>query len=109
VAYPLRYEWDAMNKVILWLVALSLVVGAIAFAEAQQPRKIPRIGYLASGGDINNPGYIVAAFRSGLQDLGYIEGKNIFVEYRYPGAECRSDSRRQAGNQNDSHSNDGVV
>jgi putative ABC transport system substrate-binding protein len=78
-----------MNKVILWLVALSLVVGAIAFAEAQQPRKIPRIGYLASGGDVNNPGYIVAAFRSGLQDLGYIEGKNIFVEYRYPGADPR--------------------
>jgi ABC-type uncharacterized transport system substrate-binding protein len=86
VAYPLRYEWDAMNKVILWLVALSLV-GAIAIAEAQQPTKIPRIGYAASGGDINNPGLMVEAFRRGLRDLGYIEGKNIIVEYRYPGTE----------------------
>ena len=48
MAYPLRYEWDAMNKVILWLVALSLVVGAIAIAEAQPPTKLPRIGYAAS-------------------------------------------------------------
>jgi hypothetical protein len=63
------------------LFALSLP------AEAQKPGKIPRIGYLASGGDINNPGFIVEAFRRGLRDLGYIEGKNIVVEYRYPGAD----------------------
>ena len=36
-----------MNKVILWLVALSLVVGAIAIAEAQQSKKVPRIAYLS--------------------------------------------------------------
>jgi putative ABC transport system substrate-binding protein len=58
-------------------------------AEAQHPGKIPRIGYAASGGDINNPGFIVEAFRRGLRDLGYIEGKNIVVEYRYPGADPR--------------------
>ena len=34
-----------MNKVILWLVAIFLV-GAVAIAEAQQPKKVPRIGYL---------------------------------------------------------------
>jgi putative ABC transport system substrate-binding protein len=48
--------------------------------EAQQPAKIPRIGYV-SGGIPNNSGQ--AAFRQGLQDLGYIEGKNILVDYRY--------------------------
>jgi putative tryptophan/tyrosine transport system substrate-binding protein len=58
-------------------------------ALAQQPGKIPRIGCAASGGDIKNPGFIVEAFRRGLRDLGYIEGKNIVVEYRYPGADPR--------------------
>src|SRR5215470_10255035 len=48
-------------------------------AEAQQPKKIPRIGYVA--GTAENPN--VEAFRQGLRDLGYIEGKNILVEYRY--------------------------
>jgi ABC-type uncharacterized transport system substrate-binding protein len=71
-------------------VALSAVLFALSLpAQAQQPGKMPRIGYAASGGDINNPGFIVEAFRRGLRDLGYIEGKNIVVEYRYPGADPR--------------------
>jgi putative ABC transport system substrate-binding protein len=68
---------------------LTVLLLASLFSEAQQLEKIPRIGYAASGGDSKNPGYIVAAFRRGLQDLGYIEGKNILVEYRYPGADPR--------------------
>src|SRR5262245_43909164 len=53
--------------------ALALVSGAVV-AQAQQSTKIPRIGYMSE----SNP----AAFRQGLKDLGYIEGKNILVEYR---------------------------
>ncbi len=52
-------------------------------ATAQQPKKVPRIGYVSGSGDANNPGPYVEAFRQGLRDLGYIEGKNILVEYRY--------------------------
>ena len=78
-----------MKANVFGLVVCALLFALCHSAEAQQPKKIPRIGYLASGGDINNPGSIVAAFRSGLQDLGYIEGKNIFVEYRYPAADPR--------------------
>ena len=48
-------------------------------ADAQQPTKVPRIGYLASGGP-DSPNF--AAFRRGLLDLGYIEEKNILVEQR---------------------------
>ena len=69
----------------LCVMLLTLCVSA----EAQQSGKVPRIGYLASGGDINKPGLIVEAFRRGLRDLGYVEGKNIVVEYRYPGTDPR--------------------
>src|SRR5215510_5183088 len=60
------------------------LVGAMLFGlcfpvEAQQPKKIPRVEYVA--GTAENPN--VEAFRQGLRDLGYIEGKNILVEYRY--------------------------
>jgi putative ABC transport system substrate-binding protein len=54
-----------------------------AVAQAQQPAKIPRIGYVSGTGDPSNPGPYVEALRKGLRDLGYIEGKNILIEYRY--------------------------
>jgi putative tryptophan/tyrosine transport system substrate-binding protein len=78
---------EKMKRTIKVLTFCAMLFALSAVVEAQQPGKIPRIGYLASGGDINNPGFIVEAFRRGLRDLGYIEGKNIVVEYRYPGAD----------------------
>jgi putative ABC transport system substrate-binding protein len=64
--------------------ALSALLFAVCFpAEAQQLTRIPRIGYLAGFGNPNNPGPQIEAFRRGLRELGYIEGKNILVEYRY--------------------------
>ena len=48
-------------------------------AQAQQPGKIPTIGYL--GNTARSP--YSEAFRQGLRDLGYIEGQNIAIEYRY--------------------------
>jgi ABC-type uncharacterized transport system substrate-binding protein len=71
-----------VNKKIVWLVTLPFLVSA-TFAEAQQPKKISRIGYLSATGDANNPGPQVEAFRQGLRHLGYVEGKNISVEYGY--------------------------
>jgi len=50
--------------------------------HAQQPNKVPRIGYLSNTGDPKTPGSSVDAFRQGLRDLGYIERKNILIEYR---------------------------
>jgi putative tryptophan/tyrosine transport system substrate-binding protein len=74
-----------MIKRIIVLALCSLLLAPCSSVQAQQPKKVPRIGYAASGGDSNNPGRLVEAFRQGLRDLGYIEGKNIVVEYRYPG------------------------
>jgi len=68
-----------MSKKVVRL-ALSVVLFALCFpAEAQQPTKIPRIGYL--GG--NSPNSRSEAFRQGLRELGYVEGKNIVIEWRH--------------------------
>jgi putative tryptophan/tyrosine transport system substrate-binding protein len=56
---------------------------AVCFsAEAQQPTKVPRIGYLSSGSASGITGNL-EAFRQGLRKLGYFEGKNIIIEYRW--------------------------
>ena len=68
---------------ILVLLCLLPAFFLPAGSVAQQPKKIPRIGYLSGAGDPSNPGPNVEAFRRGLQELGYIEGKNILLEYRY--------------------------
>ena len=58
------------------LCFLCTLLMALSFpAEAQQPKKIPRIGFVSGTGDPNAPGFQVEAFRRGLRDLGYIEGK----------------------------------
>jgi putative ABC transport system substrate-binding protein len=61
--------------------AVTLLAVAVV-AQAQQPAKVTRIGFL-SGRDPKTPGPSIEAFRQGLRDLGYVEGKNILVEYRY--------------------------
>jgi putative ABC transport system substrate-binding protein len=65
------------------LLLIIAFLGAGPVADAQQPPRIPRIGYVSGSGDPNNPGRDLESFRQGLRDLGYIEGKNILVEYRY--------------------------
>jgi len=73
----------------IFAIAFAFTFGGVE-ARAQQPAKVPRIGYLSRTGDSKNPGPQVEGFRQGLRDLGYIEGKNILVEYRY--IEGKSDS-----------------
>ena len=71
-----------MIRKILWLLAIFLLAH-VQLAAAQQPTKMPRIGFIPSAGDSSNPGTQINAFQQGLRDLGYIEGKNILLEYRY--------------------------
>jgi ABC-type uncharacterized transport system substrate-binding protein len=69
-----------MNRKFPWLLA-AVVLASIDLAEAQQPKKIPRIGLIVSGGTESSPSY--EAFQQGLRDLGYIEGQNLLIESRY--------------------------
>jgi putative ABC transport system substrate-binding protein len=63
------------------LVAVVLLAVAV-IAEAQQPKKVPRIGYL-SGGDAARESSRAEAIRAALRERGYTEGQNIATEYRY--------------------------
>jgi ABC-type uncharacterized transport system substrate-binding protein len=73
---------------------LGLALAALPFticspAQAQQPKKIARIGYVSGAGSVADQGPYVDALRQGLKDLGYAEGKNFVIEYR--GAEGKTD------------------
>ena len=70
----------------------SIAVGLLAVpmsARAQQPAKIPRVGYVSGTGSATEQGPYVEAIRRGLRDLGQIEGRTFSIEYR--GAEGKLD------------------
>ena len=73
-----------MNRKILYGIPFVVLLALSFSADAQQPKKVPVVGFLAG-----TSASTVDAFRQGLRDLGYIEGKNIVIEYRY--AEGRGD------------------
>jgi putative ABC transport system substrate-binding protein len=71
-----------MNRsIFVFICLLPTVVLPAVLTEAQQPTKIPRIGYLSPNSRSSNPARI-EAFRQGLHELGYVEGKNIVIESR---------------------------
>src|SRR5262245_44859044 len=70
-----------MNKKAAWLLAFLLLIAG-RFAEAQQPKKVFRIGYL-SNTDAATDSARAGGLRLTLRELGYIEGQNIAIEYRY--------------------------
>ncbi|HEY1266028.1 MAG TPA: ABC transporter substrate-binding protein, partial [Candidatus Binatia bacterium] len=69
-------KWAALSVIAFVLVAVGPV------AQGQQPEKIPRIGYLDSG-TASGSAVLVDAFRQELRKLGWVEGKNITIEYRF--------------------------
>jgi putative ABC transport system substrate-binding protein len=81
----IREQSVALCLILFGLIVFCAAVFGLSFlAVAQQPTKIPRIGYVSGSGNASNPPPRVEAFRQRLRELGYIEGKNIVVDYRYP-------------------------
>jgi putative ABC transport system substrate-binding protein len=79
-----------MKKKTIFVLALCAALATLCFsANAQQPTKIPRIGYLSgSAFRSDNPTWH-EAFQQGLRELGYIEGKTIAIEWRFGGKSDR--------------------
>ena len=69
-------------RTIAWFILINSVIGGAAIAQLQQPKKIPRIGVLV-GGSAASDSARIEALRQGLRELGYVEEKNIAMDYRY--------------------------
>ena len=78
----------AVRSILVTVVLLAFGVTA----EAQQPTKVPRIGFLSASSAAALSAR-TEAFRQGLRELGYAEGKDIIVEWRY--AEGKLDRQRE--------------
>ena len=71
-----------MGAKILVYALLALILTTIHLAEAQQPKKATLLGYLSARSS-SSESTRIEAFRQVLRELGYIEGKNIIIEYRF--------------------------
>jgi putative ABC transport system substrate-binding protein len=70
-----------ITQILFCLLTIALLTTAPVLVQAQQPTKIPRIGYLDAVSLSVNAAR-VEAFRQGMRKLGYVEGKTIFIEWR---------------------------
>ncbi len=79
-----------MKEKVAVSVVVFLLLASFSLAEAQQTTKaISRVGFISSTGTAESPSPLFEAFRQGLRDLGYVDGKNIVIVHRY--AEGRLD------------------
>jgi putative ABC transport system substrate-binding protein len=73
----------AMRKAVLTIFYVVVLLAVAVIADAQQPARVPRIGILSPDNPVHSDAETLDAFRAGLRNLGYVEGKNINIEYRY--------------------------
>jgi putative ABC transport system substrate-binding protein len=71
-----------MRKTVIRLTLCAMLFALSYSASAQQPKKVPRIGFLSAVSS-SSISARYEAFRQGLRELGYIEGKNIIIDSRY--------------------------
>jgi putative ABC transport system substrate-binding protein len=84
-----------MSKNVICLALCAMLFALCSSVEARQVEKIPRIGFLFEG-DPSESSARIEAFRQGLRELGYVEGKNIVIEERSSGEKPDSLSNRAA-------------
>jgi ABC-type uncharacterized transport system substrate-binding protein len=76
-----KMKGGAIKNVLRLIAIIAALMGCGALAQAQQPTRVPRIGYLGAAAPSAAP-HRREAFRQGLRELGYVEGKNIIIEWR---------------------------
>jgi putative tryptophan/tyrosine transport system substrate-binding protein len=76
-----------MNKKILVSIFAIVILAFVHPADAQQPKKVPRIAFLL-GAPASSYSARIDVFKQALKKLGYVEGKNIAIEYRYAEGEA---------------------
>ena len=77
-----RSQSSGVSKGVVGFALCSILVALCVSAEGQQPSKVPKIGFLV----VPSRSFFadrMESFRQGLHSLGYVEGKNILIEYRY--------------------------
>jgi putative ABC transport system substrate-binding protein len=75
-----------MIRNAVFVLLVWVLISSFGFAEAQRPGKVHRIGVLIAASNVIAP--FTDAFRQGLRELGYVEGKNYILEIRGGGAEA---------------------
>src|SRR5262245_32041601 len=82
-------------RISLWLMA-AIFLATVSNAHAQQPSKVPHIGYLVLN-TLSSQVARMEAFRQGLRELGYVEGKNVVIDWR--SADGKLERRRTGASQ----------
>src|SRR6185503_1101991 len=75
-------QWPVVRKSLVGFALGALLLALCSLASAQQPARILRIGILIPS-SASSFSVRVEAFRQRLRELGYVEGKNLFIESRY--------------------------
>src|SRR5438309_3931434 len=83
-----RGREKGVRKKITVLTLCAMLFALCFSAEAQQVKKVPRVGYLTQGAPSSSDSSL-KAFHEGLHELGYVEGQDIIIESRY--AESRTE------------------
>ena len=75
----IRGKFLTANKIVFTLALCTMLFALCTSVEAQQPKNVHRIGYQSAGTSAGRE----EAFRQGLRELGYVEGQNIVIEWRF--------------------------
>ena len=78
----IRSQWSVVSRSAVGFTLCAMLFALSVSAEAQQPKKVPKIGFLV----VPSRSFFadrMESFQQGLQSLGYVDGKNIVIEYRY--------------------------